>query len=102
MNSNLNIYVFSVTIGKNNNWLRFSAFVRRFDVNRKYYIDYCGTELAHSIPLTDEGANMFRNMLKKDFGYPPFDIRKCRAILGKGKDYDIIVSREGNDLEASE
>lgn len=89
MNSYFMISIQDVELGKNGCWLKFHAYVGRYDVNKKYEIDYCGTGISSDIPLTDEQKEMFRSQLNKDFGYAPFDIVKAKRILGDGRQYRI-------------
>lgn len=84
------IRLISVESGKNKNWLTFEAFAGALDRNRKYTISFCGTELEHSLSLTDCEIEELERKLGDDFGYPPFDIEKAKRILGKGKDYVLI------------
>ena len=79
----------SVEEGKNKNWLRFTALIDNLDKNTKYSFDYCGTEVHHSISVTDLVTERLKEQLNADFGYPPFDIQKCKKALGNGKHYLI-------------
>ena len=88
---NISFSIFSVEEGKNKNWLRFTAFIDYLDNNTKYSFDYCGTEIHHSVAVTDKVIERLKEQLNNDFGYPPFNIRKCKNILGNGKRYLIPI-----------
>lgn len=81
--------ILSVEEGKNDNWLHFTALIDNLDKNTKYSFDYCGTEVLHSISVTDIVTDRLKEQLNKDFGYPPFNIIKCKETLGNGKHYLI-------------
>lgn len=83
------IWIKQVNKGENEYWLHFDAYVDRFDKNKLYGIEYCGTEASSSIPLTSEQSMKFVEMLSEDFGYAPFNVEKARLIIGSGKEYII-------------
>lgn len=87
----ISFYVLSVEEGKNKNWLRFTAFIDSLDKNTKYSFDYCGTEIRHSVAVTDKVIEGLKEQLNNDFGYPPYNISKCKIILGNGKQYLIPI-----------
>ena len=88
---NISFFIFSVEEGKNKNWLRFTAFIDYLDKNTKYSFDYCGTEIHHSVAVTDKVIERLKEQLNNDFGYPPYNIRKCKNLLGNGKQYLIPI-----------
>ena len=94
MQYNLVIKIENVKLGKNKNWLDFQVMVGALDQNRRYTINYCGTELHHGLSLKDEEMEIFRGYLCSDFGFPPFDIQKVKKNLGNGKSYIIVRGRE--------
>jgi hypothetical protein len=53
MKVNTVIHIISADIEQSANWLVFDAFASCFDVNKKYKIRFCGTELLSAIPLTE-------------------------------------------------
>lgn len=88
------VYVTEVKMGKNKNWLVFGVYAGAFDKNRKYTINYCGTELEHSLSFTDQQSEQLREKLRADFGYPPFDLKKAKRTLGEGKEYTVIYGKD--------
>ena len=80
------IFIRQVQHGKNKFWLKFYAF-SSFDSNKTYIIDYCGTDVESTIPLTEEDASKLLEYLRQDFGYSPFDFEKAIAVIGNGKTY---------------
>ena len=83
------IRLIGVKPGKNKYWLTFETYAGALDRNQKYTFDFCGTEMEHSLSLTDSELGELKRMICDDFGYPPFDIEKAKSILGSGKDYII-------------
>ena len=83
MNKKTVIQIISVKLGKNPNWLKFQAFIPHLDVNRKYILDFCGTELSTSASISEETVEDLRKCLCKKFVNMPFDIKECKSILGK-------------------
>lgn len=81
--------ILSVEEGKSENWLHFTALIDNLDKNYKYTFDFCGTDVIHDIPVTKKVSNRLKEQLKKDFGNSPYDIEKCKEILGEGKHYLI-------------
>ncbi len=90
------IHLMSVKPGKNKNWVTFEAYVGALDRNRKYTIDFCGTEMHHGLSLTDDEIEELKQRIGKDFGYPPFNIENMKKILGKGKSYTLIRGKSDN------
>lgn len=89
MSARIVVFVINAKKGKTENWIVFEANVSRFDVNRKYIIDFCGTEVDSDIPLTDGQNEILKELLVKDFGYAPYNIEKAKKIIGMGKQYFI-------------
>lgn len=81
--------ILSVEEGKNKSWLRFTALIDNLDKNTKYNFEFCGTEIDHSIPVTDAVIDRLKEQLQNDFGFVPYDIEECKRILGNGKKYLI-------------
>lgn len=84
------IYLIDVKQGKNRNWLTFNAYVDALDKNKKYTLNFCGTELEHSLSLPDQEVEELVNMMCADFGYAPYDLEKAKQVLQKGKSYVLI------------
>lgn len=89
MDVNTVVFIKDVKKGETKNWLIFEAFVSFFDVNRVYKINFSGTDVDSSIPLTDEQNESLKELLIKDFGNAPFDIDKAKKIIASGKEYII-------------
>lgn len=89
MTVNRTIWIKSAFKGKSDNWLVFSVYVSHLDVNKKYRIEFCGTELVSSLPLTDEQVDGLKRKMVQDFGYAPYNINKVREIIGEGRSYLI-------------
>lgn len=83
MNMKPVIQIISVRLGRNSNWLQFQAFIPHLDLNKKYTLDFCRTELLTSASISDETIEDLRKCLCKKFVHMPFDIKKCKDILGK-------------------
>ena len=90
------VWLMDVELGKNKNWLSFKAHVDALDKNKKYTLNFCGTDLEHSLSLPDEEIDKLINMLCSDFGHAPFDLGKAKHILGKGKAYVLIRGKTDN------
>ena len=83
------IWIKDIKKGRNENWLHFNAYVDCFDKNRLYGIDFCGTMIESSIPLTDYQRRLFADLLSNDFGFAPYDVEKATKVIGDGKGYVI-------------
>lgn len=84
------ITITSVRRGKTKNWLKFSAYIAYLSNDRVYSFEFCGTEIVHGLSLDEEAINNLREQLCSDFGYPPYDIKKCKKLIDKiGKEYII-------------
>lgn len=94
MEQQIIVSLIDVEYGRNENWLSFKAYVGWLNKNRKYTLDYCGTELKHSLPLLDCEMDELRASMYKDFGSAPFDLHKAKHILGEGKDYILIRNKK--------
>lgn len=81
------IYIVNVRKGKTPYHLEFDVYNGELNRNRKYYIEYTGTELIHNMCLTDEIEEALKESLNEDFGFAPFDIDKAKRIIGKSKTY---------------
>lgn len=84
------VRLISVKQGKTKNWIEFEAYAGALDYNRIFKIEFCGTEIKHGLSLTDEQLEQLKDKICADFGYAPFDLKKAKQILGKGKDYTLI------------
>lgn len=89
MDVNIIVFIKNVKKRKTINWLAFEANVGFFDVNRIYTINFCGTDVDSSIPLTGKQNETLKELLIKDFGYAPYNINKAKKIIGDGKEYVI-------------
>lgn len=89
MNVNIVIFIKNVKKGTTKNWIILEAFAERFDKNKVYEINFCGTDVNSSIPLIEDQNKILRDLLVKDFGYAPYDIDKAKKIIGNGKKYII-------------
>ena len=84
------IYITSVEQGKNTNWLIFTATIGQLDRNKEYTFEFCGTEINNPTSLNKDAIENLRNQLLTDFGFAPYDIKKCEEIIGNyGKEYTI-------------
>lgn len=79
----------SVKLGKNKNHLHFRGFIPRKDPNLQYDFDFIGSEIDVGTYLPEKAKEQLRNELVKDYGYSPYDIKKVKAKLGSGKDYQV-------------
>ena len=66
--------------GQNKNHLHFKC-TSSFNSFKTYYITFCGTDLNTNIPLVDEDKESLVKMMKKDYGYAPYDIVKAKETL---------------------
>lgn len=82
-------YIFSVEKGKNNNWLKFTASIPSLSHDKDYTLEFCGTEINHSLSLSSEIIESLQEKLIDDFNYGPYDIKKCKDIIKEGKHYQI-------------
>lgn len=91
----MKMYVFnlkSVKKGKNINWLDFTSTIGFADANKNYTIEFCGTELIiPDLYLEDDITEELKELLKKDYGYPPYEIKKCKEILKRKNSYSIKI-----------
>lgn len=78
-----------VKIGETKNHLLFRGFVPSLDNFRKYKFDYTGTDLTSTSGLTTKQLERLRKKLQKDYGYPPFDEKEAKDILGGFEQYSI-------------
>ena len=81
------IRLIDVTYGRNNHWLHFVCTNGESDVNRRFYIDYSGTDLLHNMSLADETENSLKTKLNDDFGFVPFKIEAAKRVLKTHKGY---------------
>ena len=79
----------SVKYGNNNYWLNFEVYAPQLDINKKYYIKFCGTELIHTLALTDMAYEQLKDNMHNTFGMPPYDINKVRKKLKENIEFEI-------------
>lgn len=84
------VNVFKVSKGKNSNWLKFTITVGGLNDNRKFDVDFCGTEL-NGGSLYGDMREIVKNELANDYGYPPYDIKICKRIFKQKDNYSIEV-----------
>lgn len=89
MNANIVVFLKNVKQGKTKNWLTFEICVGRFDVNKKYIVDFCGTDIDSCVPLRAEQKVRLKELFVEDFGYAPYNIEEAKEIVGNGKQYVI-------------
>ena len=87
MNVNIVVSIKDVQKGTTKNWIIFESLVGFFDTNKVYKINFCGTDVDSSIPLTDEQNESLKELLIRDFGYAPYDINKAKKTIENGKKY---------------
>lgn len=71
---NFTVQLIDVKMGKNNYWLDFTAYADSMDKNRKYKIEFCGTEMITNISLNDTREETLKQSLKNDYGYGPYEL----------------------------
>ena len=84
------VNVFKVSKGKNSNWLKFTITVGGLNDNRKFDVDFCGTEL-NGGSLYGDMREIVKNELANDYGYPPYDINICKRLFKQKDNYSIEV-----------
>lgn len=87
MNIQVVVTIESLAKGRTKNWLTISALIPYLDNNRVYRIDFCGTEIHHDLALPERILSSLKDKLCEDFGYPPYDMKKCKKVLGEGLIY---------------
>lgn len=87
MTQRIVVDIISVRKGKTQNWLEFTAYVGALDRNRKYQIEFCGTELHPSFYLSETQLEALRDMLIQDFGFGPYKIDVAQAKVKELKGY---------------
>ena len=70
-----------VHIGKTNNWLIFEAYVGILDRNKKYKLEFCGTELNDYLSIPDELHEQLREKMAHDFQFGPYNLENVKEIL---------------------
>ena len=89
MGDYLTLNIKSVDLGRTENWLSIDTYAARYDVNRLYHIDFCGTELHHDMPLTDDLREQLMEALVEKFGHAPYDIAEAEAELERSRSVRI-------------
>lgn len=79
----------SVSKGKSENWLIFQAYVGELDRNRKYKLEFCGTELHDALSITDKMREKLREKIREDFGSAPYNIEEAKEKIKELKGYKI-------------
>lgn len=80
----------SARFGKNKNWIIFEAFCGFFDNNKKYTIEYCGTDVETNIPFTDSQGQQLIEKLHQEYGYAPFALDSIKKKIVLGQNITII------------
>lgn len=83
------VSMIDVSEGRTKNWLIFRAYVGAMSRYNKYTIEFCGTEIRDSFGISDERHEKFREMLIKDYGFGPYNIKEVKEILKSHPTYDI-------------
>lgn len=83
MERSLKLRLNSVKQGKTKNWLIFECYVPMLDINKKFKIEFCGTELHADFEISNLGKKQLLELFLADFGYAPYDISKAQNILKK-------------------
>lgn len=78
-----------VSEGKTKNWLIFHAYVGELDRNKKFKLEFCGTDLDHNLSITDEMSEQLRQCIRDDFGSAPYNIKEAKKILKTHYSYRI-------------
>jgi hypothetical protein len=77
----MTVQLIDVKIGKSNYWLEFLAFADSMDKNKKYKIEFCGTEMYTSLSLNDTREEKLKQDLLNVFGYGPYKIAETKETL---------------------
>ena len=78
---NFSVQLIDVKIGKNNYWLDFTAYADSMDKNRKYKIEFCGTEVITTISLSNDKKEVLQKSLQNDYGYGPYKLPEIKEKL---------------------
>lgn len=84
----MRVQILSVENGKSQNWLKIYAYISQMDVNKKFLIEYCGTD-AICEQLTSEQAEKAVPYLQKLFGYAPFNLTEAQKICDVHHSFEI-------------
>ena len=84
------VNLYSVRIDRTQYWLKFTITVGGLNDNRKFDVDFCGTEL-NGGSLYGDMREIVKNELANDYGYPPYDIKICKRIFKQKDNYSIEV-----------
>lgn len=76
-----------VSMGKNNYWLIFQAYIGELDMNKKYKLEFCGSELNDGIGINEEIHEQLRLSMVKDFGFAPYKLEEAKETLKKHCSY---------------
>ena len=79
----------SVERGDTVNWLVFNTYIDALSKTKLFTFKYCGTEIVHSLSLKDSVIKNLLEALNNDFGFAPYDIDKCKKVIGIGKQYIV-------------
>jgi hypothetical protein len=80
-NVNFIVQLIDAKVIKNNYWIEFLAFADSMDKNRKYKIEFCGTEISTTLSLTDVREEKLKQELLKVFGYGPYKIAEIKEKI---------------------
>lgn len=83
------INIETVELGVTKNHLLFKGYVPKISNFYRYQFDFTGTDLTSTSGLSNKQLERLREKMVKDYGYPPFDENKSKAILGNGNQYII-------------
>lgn len=83
--SQMVVQLIDVKIGKNDYWLEFLAFADSMDKNKKYKIEFCGTEMHTSLSLNATRAEKLKEELSNVFGYGPYKISEVKEKIKNHK-----------------
>ena len=87
------VNLWSVKKGNTPNWLEFTITIGGLNDNRKFKIDFCGTEL-NGLSLSSKVVDMFRKKFISDYHYPPYDIDQCKQTLKENNNFTIEFEGE--------
>lgn len=83
------IQVINATPCKNKNWVKLYVYAPYYDNNRKYTIDYCGTDCETALPLTTFQTQRLIEHLQMNFGFAPFDVELIKDEIQNGINFDV-------------
>ncbi len=79
-----------VVQGKNPNELIFEGYVPNYDHNRVYKFVFDGESICYTKSSITEFAKMqLAELLREEFGTPPYSYKRVKALLGNEKIYTL-------------